>query len=170
MPQTKFSLSMLEAGCDEELLWLEPDQPFTREDGSRGVSTVWSADETEAREFTNEAEARAIAKATANSYRESVVYLNRWEEDGKMIVSDSPEEIPADPCLNLSPDVLEAIRTLLAAAEVRRDQWSYVARGDEPSESINELYESGPDEGRAMERLIGDAIRKVEQCLQKLGT
>jgi hypothetical protein len=62
----------------------------------------------------------------------------------------------------MSDGRVEIDRTVLSllaeAAGVRRDQWQAVANGDDPADSINELYEADADEGREMAKLIGGAV------------
>jgi len=62
----------------------------------------------------------------------------------------------------------EAIRTLISAAIVRRDQWAAAARGDDIHETISELYEASDNEARDMRSLIHNAILDVEMLIEEV--
>ncbi len=70
--------------------------------------------------------------------------------------------MPAKKMVTIDRDVLSL---LTEAASVRADQWAAVARGDEPSTTIDELYEADSEEADNMARLIRGSVDHAEKVL-----
>ena len=57
----------------------------------------------------------------------------------------------------------QALGVLVSAADVRRDQWARVARGERPDSAIDELWEVDQEEAEQMADMIARALKIVRE-------
>jgi len=58
----------------------------------------------------------------------------------------------------------QALGVLVIAADVRRDQWARVARGERPDATIEELWEVSQEEAGRVADMITKALKIVREA------
>ena len=58
----------------------------------------------------------------------------------------------------------QALRVLVSAADVRRDQWAMVAKGERPDSAIDELWEVSQEEAGRVADMITKALKIVREA------